>query len=896
LKSKSIINSRKEFEMNSARTALAAMIAIVLASSSVALAIVPLEIGFQGRLVMSDGSTPPDGSYEVIFSMWDAPTGGNMLWTETQMVEVLSGQFNVALGSENDIPMEELSLNYEKIELEMQVLGDTPMMPRIPLNSVPYSLVASRVQGDVLTNPGTLLVGIRDSDFKWASLSGTASEAKLSLGQLDEEQLGLTADDQGSHYFMVDSFFDVAYRIEMSTSDLGGRLTVANIGSSGEDGVSVDVDPNSSRLIVSNIGSSGLDGVSVDVTEGNSFIGIEHEDIGDQQSSVLSMAGTSGGHLTVSNIGSSGDDGVEMHAEENYGNLLVSRSSSDGGTSSAEIKADDNGAGLLAIDSFFDVDYRIDYHAIDTEASSRISADDGLNAFSREDKATPNLYQATCDGAHENGHSFIVQAIDNQGSSGEYRWQPDVGDEVLVGFHAGDIGGRLTVANIGSSGEDGISMDVSNLASNLELENGGLELSSTVRLGVDENAATCGIEHEDIGGGGGYAVGSTASASGGELVVSNIGSSGDDGVSLLSDATHSMLSIKEGGNNTVQLSSDGTTDQLSLGDLNQDGRLDLVAGSSSSDVSVFFSDPFGKSGVMLGSAGGDGGGGRIALANQPAGETVPIEIVALSLVSAEPIIVVRNPDYSPTDPPVMEYEYDALNRLTQTIRDSETAPGESTKTSSNGFHVFDSDSEMHLDTRGLFFGDATGPTCAITPYGDVTLKRGVIMAQDLGTTVGIGSPSTGPKLWVDGDICATGSIGPCSDARYKKNVEDIESAVELISNLRGVRFDWRTDEFEDKHFSDRRQVGMIAQEVEKVVPEVVSKDDDGNYYMDYARLTPILIEAVKEQQKTIESLQERLEENENLRTEIDELRSMVLKLTSKETNSKTAVTLTEIFD
>lgn len=937
--------------MNSARMVLATMIAIILVSSSVALAIVPLEIGFQGRLVLSDGSTPPDGTYEVIFSMWNDPTGGSMLWSETQQVEVLDGQFDVELGSVNDIPMEELSLNYEEIDLQMQVMGDTPMMPRIPLNSVPYSLVSSRIQGDVFTQPGVISVGLQQPDFKWAEMSGLIAEAKLSLGgQEGEDIVSLSADDQGAHFFMVDSFFDVEYRIQLETTTDGGDLTISNIGSSGEDGVAMHIDPLGSRLVVSNIGSSGEDGVSVDVSETGSSLALNEGPGSDRlrlsaddgSSSVymvdsffdveyrivMSTSSTGGGELILSNIGSSGEDGVSVHVGDNDSHLIVSNIGSSGQdgvsinvndgaatcgiehediggsvsfanssadatasihevghylsldhTFGASIEADDNGAGLHAIDSFFDVEHRIDHHASDTEALSTIQAEDQTRLFKRIDRATPNLYQATCDGAHENGHSFITQLIDNQGSSGQYRWMPEVGDEVLVGFHAGAAGGTLTVSNIGSSGEDGVSVDVGGSSSTLIVSNIGSSGLDGVSIGVEDGAATCGIEHEDIGGGGG-SIQSSASAAGGTLTVSNIGSSGEDGVVLLSDALHSMLTIQEGGNNSVQLSSDGSTDQLSLGDLNSEGRMDLVAGSSSSDVSVFFSDAFGKSGVALGSAGGAGGGGRIALMNQALGEPVPIEIVALSLVSSEPIVLVRNPNYLPTDSPVLELDYDALGRLTQTMRDSESAPGESTKTSTDGFHVFDSGSEMHLDTRGLFFADATGPTCSMSPYGDVTLKRGVIMAQDPGTTVGIGAPSSGFKLWVDGDMCATGFIGPCSDARYKKNVESIDNALEMITRLRGVRFDWRTDEFEDRHFSDRRQVGMIAQEVEKVVPELVNKDSEGYYSLDYARLTPILVEAIREQQAKIEKLEQKIEDNSRLRAEIEELKSIVHSLAS----------------
>ena len=68
----------------------------------------------------------------------------------------------------------------------------------------------------------------------------------------------------------------------------------------------------------------------------------------------------------------------------------------------------------------------------------------------------------------------------------------------------------------------------------------------------------------------------------------------------------------------------------------------------------------------------------------------------------------------------------------------------------------------------------------------------------------------------------------------------------MVSKLRGVRFDWRHDEYPEQKFSDGRQLGFIAQEVKEIFPEVIMQDDDGYYSVDYAKLTPVLVEAVKE--------------------------------------------------
>jgi hypothetical protein len=67
-------------------------------------------------------------------------------------------------------------------------------------------------------------------------------------------------------------------------------------------------------------------------------------------------------------------------------------------------------------------------------------------------------------------------------------------------------------------------------------------------------------------------------------------------------------------------------------------------------------------------------------------------------------------------------------------------------------------------------------------------------------------------------------------------------------------FDWKTDEFKDKGFPEERHYGVVAQEVERVLPEVVKEGPDGEKSVSYTEIVPVLIEAIKEQQKEIERL------------------------------------------
>lgn len=102
------------------------------------------------------------------------------------------------------------------------------------------------------------------------------------------------------------------------------------------------------------------------------------------------------------------------------------------------------------------------------------------------------------------------------------------------------------------------------------------------------------------------------------------------------------------------------------------------------------------------------------------------------------------------------------------------------------------------------------------------------------------------------------SIGYPSDERYKRNIQPLQQSLDNITSLKGVSYEWRTDEFSGKGFEDGRQIGLIAQEVEKILPELVLTDDRGFKAVSYDKLVPVLIEAVKEQQRTISTLQDRM--------------------------------------
>lgn len=121
--------------------------------------------------------------------------------------------------------------------------------------------------------------------------------------------------------------------------------------------------------------------------------------------------------------------------------------------------------------------------------------------------------------------------------------------------------------------------------------------------------------------------------------------------------------------------------------------------------------------------------------------------------------------------------------------------------------------------------------------------------------IGMGLTNPSVRLQVSGDIIAN-SIGGSSDIRFKQNIRPVVNALDKIKALRGVYFNWNQKAFPDKNFGAQDELGFIAQEVEKVVPEIVTKDKTQQEYrsVKYDKLVALLVEAIKEQQKQIDSL------------------------------------------
>lgn len=137
---------------------------------------------------------------------------------------------------------------------------------------------------------------------------------------------------------------------------------------------------------------------------------------------------------------------------------------------------------------------------------------------------------------------------------------------------------------------------------------------------------------------------------------------------------------------------------------------------------------------------------------------------------------------------------------------------------------------------------------------------------DNGTNIGIGgNPATNAKVTV------YGVVNTLSDIREKTNITPIENALDKINQINGYNYNWKD--------SDEKQIGLIAQEIEKVLPEAVSENTAGTKFLNYDGIIPVLTEAIKEQQKYINKQNQQINK---LESELQEIKKMLGEVVKKQ--------------
>jgi hypothetical protein len=183
--------------------------------------------------------------------------------------------------------------------------------------------------------------------------------------------------------------------------------------------------------------------------------------------------------------------------------------------------------------------------------------------------------------------------------------------------------------------------------------------------------------------------------------------------------------------------------------------------------------------------------------------------------------------------------------------------------SSGGFVAVES-----VEFAGANIGINGDPNLMVLTSGVLTVDGKVASttlsttgAATLGGLVAVGGAHSDAtkELYVNGDVYATGTIVSASDARFKRNVKNVTDALDIARRVSAVTFSFRTEDFPERRFPSTPQTGVLAHELEAVLPDLVSKDDRGFKGVAYERLGVYALAAVKELDEEVRLLRAALD-------------------------------------
>ena len=177
------------------------------------------------------------------------------------------------------------------------------------------------------------------------------------------------------------------------------------------------------------------------------------------------------------------------------------------------------------------------------------------------------------------------------------------------------------------------------------------------------------------------------------------------------------------------------------------------------------------------------------------------------------------------------------------LKDAGTAFGRFKRDSSD-FVIKSETNNKDIVFKGV---DGSSTITALTldmSEGGTALFRGNISGSSI---------SSSGDILADGDVIAYNS----SDERLKDNIEVIQGSLDKIGEIRGVEFDWN-DKSPGWAQERGHDVGVIAQEVQKIIPEIVIERKNGYLGVDYKRIVPLLIESIKELKQEVEILKKKV--------------------------------------
>jgi hypothetical protein len=798
---------------------------------------------YQFRGTDTNGQPIPDGPHTLVFSIWDDSTGGLSLWSETQMVNTEDGLGHVVVGGLAAVPVDILTPGRSDTAavryLQVSIDGET-IQPRIRLLASPYANLSERVMGDIITSSGKVEIPATEELF---------GAYNFLLENSSDSGAGLTIETAGSPS-RIDPYQNYKFKISIDGVSQEIASYDGTAGMSVESTVGVDsVGDPEARLTY-----YGLDGTAAKKPREIVVVGSKVKDV-------------------VRFYENATEDEVAVHdhvsgrttGERRYPPLKVTGAVLPDTIPAYALSVDSNGSEMTMSKNKSDgSSCWVRVATTTTGAMWDLNDDDVTKSTSSSQKSSPGLLQSNCKGTHVGGDTTEVNEFVSVDSGYQREVMVTNGTSNTTTVDAADYAlWHRHYRSTSSSGDSGtIKQHVTPkgfgfvaISDPATVERGLFGIVVGDSLGEDPNDyTTTNVQEIDpTAGVSSFTLRSTTDSSNSATALLEARKSGNESAAISSLRTlvssNTMFhetKLDSGGISDISSLDDGTTSVVIITGLTALGtQLNTKFQRTSSTADANASTTVDSTGTNWS-----------LHSTATAGGTSDAEI---NTSPAETRLAIMNIGSSGEDGVAMN-----------------AGGGGSGMT----FHEI-------LPTRAqvdrIYMNqDASGVEFYISNNG--TASDGVRMTSNSsnGGRVGINTSSPSVALHVVGDICYTGGITNCSDGRYKENVATIDNALDKVEQLRGVEYKWKKNQYPEMRFSDRQQLGLVAQEVKEVLPELVTEDKNGYYSIDYVKLTPILIEAIKEQQKSIEELKLMLGDKDQLSERLNKLERLMGSVIEKD--------------